>query len=56
LRLLPVTEVRVPLSEVFLGSVPTAIWTALAAAPLFSLLDRYGVFDDLAGRRRGLPA
>jgi rod shape-determining protein MreD len=56
LRLLPVTEVRAPLSSVFLDAFPTALWTALAAAPLFSLLDRLHAFDDLVGRPRGLPA
>jgi rod shape-determining protein MreD len=56
LRLLPVTEVRVPLSTLLGDAAATAFWTALAAGPLFSILDRLRVFDDLAGRSRGLPA
>jgi rod shape-determining protein MreD len=56
LRLLPVTEVRIPFAELTAGALATAVWTALAAGPLFSLLDRLHAFDDLAGRPRGLPA
>jgi cell shape-determining protein MreD len=55
-RLLPVTEVRMPLSAVFLDAFPIALWTALACGPLFPVLDRLRLFDDLAGRLRGLPA
>jgi rod shape-determining protein MreD len=56
LRLLPVTEVRMPLSDLFLGAFPVALWTALACGPLFALLDGLRLFDDLSGRLRGLPA
>lgn len=40
----------------FLDAFPTALFTALAAEPLFSLADRFRALDDLLGRRRGLPA
>jgi rod shape-determining protein MreD len=56
LRLLPVTEVRAPLSELTVGAFATAFWTALLSGPLFSILDRLRALDDLAGRPRGLPA
>lgn len=39
-----------------LDVVPTALWTALAAAPLCASADRLGALDDLCGRSRGLPA
>lgn len=39
-----------------LDAFPTALWTLVASLPLFATLDRFGALDDLAGRRRGLPA
>lgn len=56
LRLLPVTDVRIPARELFLASLPTAFWTAVACGPLFPLLDRLQAFDGLSGRLRGVPA
>ena len=35
---------------------PTALWTALLAVGLYSLLDRFKLLDELRGRPRGLPA
>lgn len=39
-----------------LAAFPIALWTLVATLPLFATLDRFGALDDLAGRRRGLPA
>jgi len=39
-----------------LGLAPTALWTTLLGAGLYPILDTTRVFDDLMGRRRGLPA
>ena len=55
LRLLPVGGHAIEVADVF-RAVPTAFWTTVLAAGLYPLLDHYQVFDDLLGRRRGLPA
>jgi cell shape-determining protein MreD len=39
-----------------LAGFPCALWTALLAWPLLTLLDRTRALDDVIGRRRGLPA
>ena len=39
-----------------LAVFPTALWTAVLAAGLYSLLDRFKLLDELSGRPRGLPA
>ena len=39
-----------------LDLLPTALWTALAALPLYASADRLHALDDLCGRARGLPA
>lgn len=49
LRLLPVAEARAPVSTL-LDALPVALWTTLAAAPLFTLLDHLRVLDSTAGR------
>jgi rod shape-determining protein MreD len=49
LRLLPVAEARPPASAL-LDAVPIALWTTLFAGPLFALLDRARLLDDVAGR------
>ena len=54
-RLLVVTRGGLGFSSIG-GAFPTALWTALASWPLFSLLDRTHALDDFGGRRRGLPA
>lgn len=38
-----------------LAAFPTALWTTLAALPLYLSVDRFAALDDLVGRRRGLP-
>ena len=40
----------------FLDVFPTALFTTLAALPLFASVDRFSALDDLLGRRRGVPA
>jgi rod shape-determining protein MreD len=39
-----------------LAAFPTAVTTAVVAAPLFALLDRTGALDDVAGRPDALRA
>ena len=39
-----------------LGAFPVALWSTLFAAGLFPLLDQQRLLDDIAGRRRALPA
>lgn len=38
------------------AAFPTALWTLVAALPLFASADRLRLFDDLIGRTHGLPA
>ena len=54
LRMLPLGEGLA--LQPFLDVFPTALFTALAAPPLYALVDRFGALDDVLGRRRGLPA
>ena len=54
-RLLPVAEARPPASAL-LDAFPIALWTTLAAAPLYALLDKTRALDDLAGRPDGLSS
>lgn len=39
-----------------LAAFPTALWTSLAALPLYLSVDRFSALDDVAGRRHGLSA
>lgn len=55
LRLLPVGGQALEFADLF-RAVPTAFWTTVLAAGIYPLLDHHRVFDDLLGRRRGLPA
>jgi rod shape-determining protein MreD len=55
LRLLPVAEARPPASAL-LDAFPVALWTTLAAAPLYALLDRTRALDGLAGRTRAFSS
>jgi rod shape-determining protein MreD len=55
LRILPFADGAVTWSSA-LAAFPTALWTMVLAAPLYSLLDASGALDDLCGRPRGLPA
>jgi cell shape-determining protein MreD len=46
-----------PVLANLVAGFPTALWTALFAWPLLTLVDRAGLMNDLVGRRRGgLPA
>ena len=49
LRLLPMGAAGVTAGS-FLEAVPVALWSALMAAGLFSIFDRYGLLDELCGR------
>ena len=49
LRLLPMGAAGVT-AGAFLEAIPVALWSALMAAGLFSLFDRYGLLDELCGR------
>ena len=55
LRTLPYGSEGLGMRDV-LAAFPTALWTALLAAGLYSLLDRYRLLEELSGRPRGLPA
>jgi hypothetical protein len=55
LRLVPLGTAGLTGAEI-LAVVPGAAWTTAFAAALFPLLDHFGVFDDLLGRTRGVPA
>jgi rod shape-determining protein MreD len=56
LRILPMGGADVSLGS-FVDAFPSALWTTVAAATLFPVLDRGRLLDDLCGRRRdGLPA
>ena len=52
-RSLPLAE-GVVSWELFLGAFPTALWTTLLAAPLYGLLDRFHLLDEMSGRARAL--
>lgn len=54
LRLLPMGG-GLSLSAVA-SAFPSALWTSLFALPFFATVDRLHAFDDLVGRRHGLPA
>jgi rod shape-determining protein MreD len=49
LRLLPMGESGVTF-DAYLQAFPVALWSAVMAAGLFSLLDRYRLLDELCGR------
>lgn len=38
------------------AAFPTALWTLAVSLPLFATADRLRLFDDLLGRRHGVPA
>jgi len=54
-RAIPVTG-ELPSAAALLDGLAIGLWTAVFAAPLLAILDRTGVLDDLAGRRRGVPS
>ncbi len=55
LRSLPFAREGLVAADV-LAVFPSALWTALLAAGLYGLLDRFRLLDELNGRPRGLPA
>jgi len=40
----------------FAAAVPTALWSAILAAGLFAVLDRYRLLDEICGRTHAFPA
>jgi rod shape-determining protein MreD len=55
LRILPLGGGVVGL-DAFLDAIPVALWSAVAAAGLYPLFDRFGLLDDICGRLRAFPA
>ncbi len=55
LRILPLGG-GVVTFEAFVAAVPVALWSALFAAGLFSVLDRYHLLDEVCGRARAFQA
>ena len=55
LRLLPSVAGMVTFGA-FVDAIPVALWSALMAAGLFSVLDRYGLLDELCGRKHALSS
>ncbi len=55
LRMLPVAHGGITVGA-FFGAIPSALFTAALAPPLFALLDRTRALDGLAGRAREVPA
>jgi rod shape-determining protein MreD len=49
LRLLPMGASGITFAT-WIDAIPVALWSALMAAGLFSVLDRYGLLDELCGR------
>lgn len=51
LRLLPVGETTLTFAA-FVDAIPVALWSAVMAIGLYPILDRYGLLDELCGRRK----